>query len=70
MTAQSYFIVVCRSLWSECRQVASVLGDDDKPGLLHKLQKNVCMVLALFSSKYDEEFAEYLQGFVHGEGVV
>ncbi len=49
--------------------VPSVVGtDDDKAGLLQKLHKNVCMVLTLFSTKYDEEFAQYLQGFVQCVG--
>jgi exportin-2 (importin alpha re-exporter) len=40
--------------------------DHDTPGTAQKLQKNVCMALTLFSTKYDEEFSQYLQGFVHG----
>ena len=44
---------------------AKVLGDDeDKPGVLHKLQKNVCLALTLYSTRYDEEFAPYLNDFV------
>ncbi len=43
-----------------------LLGDEENPGIVHKLQKNVCMVLTLYSTKYDEEFSAYLDGFVQG----
>lgn len=32
-------------------QVAAVMGDDDKPGVVQKMRKNVCMALTLFSTK-------------------
>lgn len=41
-----------------------LVGDDDAPGVVQKLQKNVCMSLTLYATKYDEEFAGYLEGFV------
>ncbi len=46
--------------------VAKLLGDEDRPGVVHKLQKNVCMVLTLYATKYDEEFSAFLDGFVEG----
>jgi exportin-2 (importin alpha re-exporter) len=41
-----------------------LLGDEDRPGVVHKLQKNVCMVLTLYATKYDEEFGPFLDQFV------
>jgi exportin-2 (importin alpha re-exporter) len=43
-----------------------LIGDNDAPGIVQKLQKNVCMCLTLYATKYDEEFAGYLDGFVQG----
>lgn len=47
-------------------QMPVLLGDDDQPGVLMRLQKNVCMTLTLFSTKFDEDFAPFLEGFVQG----
>ncbi len=44
-----------------------LIGDDDSAGVVQKLQKNVCMCLTLYATKYDEEFSGYLEGFVQVE---
>lgn len=37
---------------------------DDSPGILHKIQANVCANLNLYIEKYEEEFAPFLPVFV------
>jgi exportin-2 (importin alpha re-exporter) len=37
--------------------------DDEKPGLLHKLQGSICECLNLYIDKYDVEFEKFLGGF-------
>jgi hypothetical protein len=41
-----------------------LVGDEDSAGVVQKLQKNVCMCLTLYATKYDEEFSSFLDGFV------
>lgn len=44
-----------------------LIGDDESAGIVQKLQKNVCMSLTLYATKYDEEFSSFLEGFVQVE---
>lgn len=38
--------------------------DEDEPGLLEQLRSQICDNITLYAQKYEEEFAEYLAGFV------
>lgn len=38
--------------------------NDDDPGLLEQLKSQICENIGLYAQKYDEEFSEYLPGFV------
>jgi exportin-2 (importin alpha re-exporter) len=38
--------------------------DEDKPGLIHKVQAQICENINLYIEKYEEEFAKFLPAFV------
>lgn len=38
--------------------------DDEKPGILHKIQAGICQSLNLYIGKYEEEFEPFYQTFV------
>ncbi|XP_054706218.1 exportin-2-like [Uloborus diversus] len=38
--------------------------DDEEAGLLEQLKSQICENIGLYAQKYDEEFSEYLPGFV------
>lgn len=37
--------------------------DDEKPGLLQRVQTWICQIISLYVGKYEEEFEPYLQAF-------
>lgn len=41
-----------------------LLQNDDSAGLLEQLKSQICENVGLYAQKYDEEFSEYLPGFV------
>jgi len=45
----------------------AVVGDEDdeKAGLLHKVKSQVCRIINLYTSKYEEEFTPYFITFLH-----
>ena len=44
--------------------VELVSDDDEKAGRLHKVKSNICEILNLYATKYEEEFQPFLKEFV------
>lgn len=38
--------------------------NDDEPGVLNNIKSEICDVLTLFASKYDDDFDPFVAGFV------